>query len=72
MTKMTTNGVSTCKAGEEKYTTFRPMTYSSSLSGGGSTFYQYDYRHPDGELFSCCARSLEECREKRDSHFKNR
>jgi hypothetical protein len=27
---------------------------------------QYDYRHKDGELFSCVAVSLEAAREKRD------
>ncbi|MDE6083026.1 MAG: DUF3873 domain-containing protein, partial [Muribaculaceae bacterium] len=28
--------------------------------------YQYDYRHTDGELFSCVAPTLTECRRKRD------
>ena len=54
------NGCSVCKAGEESYTTFRPIHRSKSV------FYQYDYRHKDGELFSTVAQSLEQCREKRD------
>lgn len=28
--------------------------------------YQYDYRHTDGELFSCVAPTLKECRQRRD------
>ena len=30
------------------------------------TFYQYDYRHFDGELFSIVAKTLDECRRRRD------
>ena len=26
----------------------------------------YDYRHTDGELFSCVAPTLKECRQRRD------
>ncbi|WP_289706039.1 DUF3873 family protein, partial [uncultured Muribaculum sp.] len=28
--------------------------------------YQYDYRHTDGELYSCVADTLSECRRRRD------
>jgi hypothetical protein len=54
------NGCSVCRAGEENYTTFRPVCRY------GAIFYQYDYRHTDGELFSTVAPTLEACREKRD------
>jgi len=53
-------GCSVCKAGEEKYTTFRPVHRPNSV------FYQYDYRRNNGQLFSTIAASLEECRAKRD------
>jgi hypothetical protein len=54
------NGCSVCRTGEENYTTFRPAHRS------GAVFYQYDYRHKNGELFSTVAPTLEQCREKRD------
>jgi hypothetical protein len=55
------NGCSVCRAGEEKYTTFRPAHRPNAV------LYQYDYRHrKDGELFSTVAPTLEACREKRD------
>jgi hypothetical protein len=54
------NGRSVCRAGEENYTTFRPAHRPESV------FYQYDYRHKDGELFSTLGQTLDECREKRD------
>jgi hypothetical protein len=54
------NGCSVCKAGEEKYTTFRPAHRPTAV------FYQYDYRSKNGELFSTVASTLEQCREKRD------
>ena len=54
------NGCSVCAAGTEKYTTFRPAHRPKSR------FYQYDYRHTDGELFSTVAPTLEQCRRKRD------
>jgi hypothetical protein len=55
------NGCSVCKAGQENYTTFRPAHRSNAV------FYQYDYRHIDGELFSTVAQTWEKCREKRDN-----
>lgn len=32
----------------------------------GQIYYQYDYRHTDGELFSTVAKTLDECRRRRD------
>lgn len=60
-TKMTVNGVSTTTTtGSEQYDVFyfgfRPRRKR----------YQYDYRHTDGELFSCVAPTLKECRQRRD------
>lgn len=31
----------------------------------GREYFQYDYRHANGQLFSCVGDSLDECREKR-------
>lgn len=33
----------------------------------GQRFVQYDYRHTNGELFSCVAATLNKCRVKRDN-----
>ena len=59
---MTVNGVSTCtQAGTEKY--------EKSQTGIGRrkrTLMQYDYRHTNGELFSTVAKTLDECRRRRD------
>lgn len=61
-TKMTVNGVSVCLMGEERHEFF-----TLSLSPRRKKrLCQYDYRNADGELFSCVAPTLEECREKRD------
>ena len=61
-TKMTVNGVSVCPMGEERHEYF-----TLSLSPRrNKRLCQYDYRDADGELFSCVAPTLEECREKRD------
>ncbi len=61
-TRMTINGVSTCtEAGTEKYEYFQ-----SSIGRKRCTVVQYDYRHTDGELFSCVKPSLEECRAERN------
>ena len=53
------NGCSVCEAGKENDTTFRLSPRFKQ------TFYQYDYRHTDGELFSTVAPTLEECRNRR-------
>lgn len=57
-------GCSTCPAGQEWHETF----YSDILKGQR---VQYDYRTPDGKLFSCIARSLEQAREKRNAWLAN-
>lgn len=60
-TQMTKNGVTTTNGlGQEQYEEF-PSWHARE------TNIQYDYRHTDGELFSTVARTLEECRERRDS-----
>lgn len=46
--------------GYENYETFSPAHRENE------TFYQYDFRAYDGELFSCVKPTLEECRIKRD------
>ncbi len=58
--KMTVNGVSVCATGQENYEQFVAGAFR------GKTYYQYDYRHTDGELFSTVCPTLDECREKRD------
>ena len=55
------NGCSVCETGKENYTTFRPANRPKQ------TFYQYDYRHIDKDLFSTIAKTLEECRLRRDT-----
>lgn len=66
--KMTINGVSTCTiAGAEKY-----EKYQSGIGRKRRTLVQYDYRHADGELFSCVCATLEECRKKRDEWMKRK
>ena len=60
-TRMTANGVSTTTTlGTEQYEVFY-IGYRLR-----SKRYQYDYRHTDGELFSCVAPTLTECHRKRD------
>ena len=34
--------------------------------------YQYDYRHPGGELFSCIKKTLAECRVARDEWLRKK
>lgn len=59
-TRMTENGVSTCrKAGSEQFEKFQ-----TGFGRRKRTLVQYDYRAYDGELFSCVAPTLEECRRK--------
>ena len=60
-TKMTANGVSTTTTlGTEQY----EVLYTGCRSRR-KKHYQYDYRHTDGELFSCVANTLKECRNHR-------
>ena len=57
-TRMTINGVSTCtEVGTEKYEHFQ-----MGIGRRKRTLVQYDYRHTDGELFSCVKPTLDECR----------
>ena len=59
---MTINGVSTCQsAGTENYEKFQ-----TGIDRRKRTLVQYDYRHTDGELFSTVAKTLAECRHRRD------
>ena len=61
MQSLNRNGVSITQApGEEKFVKYRPVAFK------GRIFYQYDYRHTDGELFSCVKPTLNECRAARD------
>ena len=46
--------------GQEQYEKFTTMIR------GAKSRYQYDYRHTDGELFSCVKPTLKECRAARD------
>ena len=59
------NGVSQCPLGEEYWETFRPLGFAFDR-------IQYDYRTPDGELFSTVAQTLEVCRARRDDWLKKR
>lgn len=62
MTTMTQNGVSTTtQLGTEQYEGFE-LGYGRRAK----KLIQYDYRHTDGELFSCVKTSLEACRAARD------
>lgn len=65
MNSINKNGCSVCQPGKENYCTF-----SIKLKGKVRRMYQYDYRTESGELFSCCAPTLEKCREKRDEYLK--
>lgn len=59
---MTANGVSTTTTpGTEQYEIFY-----SAHRGKKVSRLMYDYRHTDGELFSCVAPTLKECRQRRD------
>ncbi len=61
MQSLNRNGVSiTQTLGEEKFVKCRLGAFK------GQIFYQYDYRHTDGELFSTVAKTLAECRRRRD------
>ena len=60
---MTANGVTTTKAaGQEQYDTF-----SRKVGRKSKKYVQYDYRHTDGELFSCVKPTLADCRAARDT-----
>lgn len=68
MAKMTMNGVTTTKTpGQEQYETF-----SRKVGRQSKNYVQYDYRHTDGELFSCIKPTLEACRAARDEWMERR
>ena len=67
-TKMTVNGVSVCPTGEERYEYFNLTPRPRKRN----RYCQYDYRTPDGKLFSCVAPTLDKCREKRDAWLADR
>ena len=61
MQSLNKNGVSiTQTPGEEKYVTWCLGAFR------GQIYCQSDYRHFDGELFSTVAKTLAECRRRRD------
>ena len=64
MTKMTVGGVSTTKGlRQEQYEYFK---------SNRKKFVQYDYRHRDGELYTCVKKTLEQCRAARDEWLAKR
>lgn len=68
MTNMTENGVTTTKVpGQEQY-----EKYTQFLGRVRRTCFSYDYRHTDGELFSCVKPTLKACREARDTWLKGK
>ena len=61
MQSLNKNGVSiTQTPGEEKFVKYCLGAFR------GQAYFQYDYRHTDGELFSTVAKTLDECRRRRD------
>lgn len=65
-TRMTAKGVSTTTTlGTEQYEVFY-----TGYRTRRKKHYQYDYRHTNGELFSCVCCTLEECRQRRDEWLK--
>ena len=56
MNSINKNGCSVCQPGKENY-----CTYTTKLKGKRVRMYQYDYRTESGELFACCAPTLEAC-----------
>lgn len=67
MGRMTENGVSTCKAGEERYEEFM-----LGIGRRRRKMVQYDYRTEDGRLFSTVKPTLKSCREERDRWLNSR
>ncbi len=61
--KSDVSGCSTCPSGGEQYEWYTPKWFNTPR-------VQYDYRTPDGKLFSCVAKSLEEARARRDKWLK--
>lgn len=57
------NGCSTCPPGAERWEAFK----ASWAPRGDRGRVQYDFRAPNGKLFTCVARSLDEARARRDA-----
>lgn len=61
--KTDNHGCSTCPIGGEQYEGFfSPIARVTRI--------QYDYRTPQGKLFSCVADTLDEARQRRDKWLK--
>ena len=59
---MTKNGVSTTtKLGSEQF-----ENYTSRIGRKPKRLCAYDYRHTNGDLFSCVKKTLKDCRDSRD------
>lgn len=67
MNSINKNGCSVCAPSKENY-----CTYNTKLRGKKVRMYQYDYRTENGDLFACCAPSLEACRQKRDKWLEDK
>ena len=67
MDSINKNGCSVCQPGSENY-----CSYVARMKGKKVKMYQYDYHTESGQLFSCCARTLEMCREKRNAWLKSK
>jgi hypothetical protein len=52
--------------GREQYEKYTPAIRKAAPR------YQYDYRHTNGELFSCVKKTLDECRAARDRWIEQR
>ena len=65
---MTVGGMSTTtEKGQEQYEMFSYKTGRKTRE-----YCQYDYRHTDGELFTCVKPTLEACRVSRDEWLKRK
>ena len=63
MTMLTMHGVTTTKSpGQEQYETF-----TRKVGRKSKKYVAYDYRHIDGELFSCVKPTLDDCKAARDT-----
>ena len=63
--KTDVNGCSTTAAGQEQWEDYYSIVTRRNL-------VQYDYRTPEGKLFSCVAQSLTVARARRDAWLKER
>lgn len=57
--KTDVNGCSTCQVGQENFEAFYGHTLKTWL-------VQYEYRHTNGQLFTCIAFTLDQARKRRD------